>query len=502
MRYILPTVSGSDVAKNTLYLTIASVGQKLLSFVYFLLIARVMKPEATGGYFLALSVITVALVVSDFGTNSVIIREVAKKPDDVGLVRRALALKLLTTILGSAFAFLAATTLGYAPDVRTLVLLAVAVMAADTFSQFYYGVLRGLRRLGYESVGLFVGMGSTLAVGSLSLAFSPTLPMLILALFVGSAFNLAFAATMAARRLGSMVLVPTFDLSGSRPLLRAAFPFLLAGLFVKVYSYVDVQFLNHYLGPSAVGVYSIAYKYTYAFQFLPLAFVAALYPGMSARVGKDPAGLARLFERAVWYMLLLAMPLAFGLWAIAGSAVALVGPEYAAAAPVLGLFAFVLIPAFLDFPVGSLLNAAGRQGTKTAIFGIVMAVNALLNWLLIPRFGMMGAAAASVTSTWVLVVCGLRFVPAIIPGYRVSQIIPTFARMLLSGAVMASCARLSSDTFGAGVVGLVAAVAVGAATYVAMLFVTGAVKRTDLRELVGLFRKKEASYAPAPAVDA
>lgn len=494
-------MSGHDVAKNALYLTLASVGQKVLSFAYFLLIARVMKPEATGGYFLALSVVTVALVVSDFGTNAVIIREVAKKPDDVGLVRRALALKLLTTVLGGAFAVLAATTLGYAPEVRALVLLAVAVMAADTFSQFYYGVLRGLRKLGYESVGLFVGMGSTLVVGSLALAFSPTLPMLILALFVGSALNLLFAATMAARRLGASVLLPSFDLAGTRPLLCAAFPFLLAGLFVKVYSYVDVQFLNHYLGSAAVGVYSIAYKYTYAFQFLPLAFVAALYPGMSARVGKDPEGLARLFERAMWYMLMLSVPIAFGLWAVAAPAVALVGPEYAAAAPVLGLFAFVLVPAFMDFPVGSLLNAAGRQGTKTAIFGAVMLVNALLNWLLIPRFGMMGAAGASVASTWVLVLCGLRFAPAVIPGYRAARLLPVLARFLASGAVMALAARAASDAFGAGAVGLFAAVVVGAATYGTMLFVTRSVNRSDLRELVALFRKKEAYVAPAP-VDA
>lgn len=494
-------MSGHDVAKNTLYLTAASVGQKVLSFAYFLIIARVMKPEATGGYFLALSVITVALVVSDFGTNSVIIREVAKKPDDVGLMRRALALKLLTTALGAAFAVATAKVIGYAPEVQLLVLLAISVMAADTFSQFYYGVLRGLRRLGYESVGLFVGMGSTLVVGALALTFSPTLPMLILALFVGSAFNLAFAATMAARRLGTSVLVPSFDLSGARPLVRAALPFLLAGLFVKVYSYVDVQFLNHYLGSAAVGVYAIAYKYTYAFQFLPLAFVAALYPGMSARVGKDPEGLARLFERAVWYMLVLAVPLAFGLWAVAPGAVALVGPAYAAAAPVLALFAFVLIPAFLDFPVGSLLNAAGRQATKTAIFGIVMVVNALLNWLLIPRFGMVGAAAASVASTWVLVLCGLRFVPAIIPGYRVSRILPTFARILVSGVVMALAARAAADAFGTGVAGLAAAVIVGAGTYAAMLFATKAVRCEDARGLLALL-KKDKTYVEAPVVDA
>ncbi|OGL66497.1 hypothetical protein A2856_02280 [Candidatus Uhrbacteria bacterium RIFCSPHIGHO2_01_FULL_63_20] len=494
-------MSGSDVAKNTLYLTLASVGQKVLSFVYFLLIARVMKPEATGGYFLALSVITVALVVSDFGTNSVLIREVAKKPDDVGLVRRALALKLLTTLLGAAFAFGAAKLLGYAPEVQMLVALAVLVMAADTFSQFYYGVLRGLRKLSYESIGLFVGMSLTLVVGGFVLTTSPSLPLLIIALLVGSSFNLIYAAVMAARRLGRSVLMPSWDLHGTRALVRHAAPFLLAGLFVKAYSYVDVQFLNHYLGAAAVGVYSVAYKYVYAFQFLPLAFVAALYPGMSARVGKDEAGLATLFERAMWYMLLLAAPLAFGLWAVAAQAVALVGPEYVAAVPVLSLFAFVLVPAFLDFPIGSLLNASGRQGTKTAIFGVTMLVNAGLNWVLIPRFGMMGAAAASIASTWFLVLCGLRFVPKIVHGFRGSRLLVTAVKILASGAVMGVAARSVTDVDALGRLSLVAAVAVGALVYAGMLFATGAISVADAKGLILLF-KREKTYAEAPPADA
>src|SRR5262245_18031319 len=125
--------------------------------------------------------------------------------------------------------------------------------------------------------------------------------MLVLALACGSAFNLAFSASHVAKRLGRSALVPAWDGAGAKKLFRDASPFLLAGLFVKAYGNIDIQFLNRYLGEAAVGIYAIAYKYTYAFQFLPLAFVAALYPGMSARVGKDPEGLHRLFDRAMRY---------------------------------------------------------------------------------------------------------------------------------------------------------------------------------------------------------
>jgi O-antigen/teichoic acid export membrane protein len=490
-------VSTNDVAKNTLYLTLASVGQKVLSFVYFLFVARVMKPEATGGYFLALSIVTVALSVSDFGINSVIIREVAKDPGDVNLVRRALALKIPTTLLAILFANVAAMLLGYSPQVRLLVALACVVLTLDTFTQFFYGVLRGLRSLSYEAIGLCAGQTVTLVVGLSVLYFNPSLPMLIVALMAGSLFNLSYSAWTCAKRVGTKMFAPKFDRASAKAIFAQALPFLLAALFVKAYGNIDAQFLNYYLGTSAVGVYSIAYKYTYAFQFLPLAFVAALYPGMSARV-KEPAELARLYDRAMWYMLLLAVPIAFGLWGVAPDAVALVGSDYAAAAPVLATLCFALIPAFLDFPNGSLLNASGKQGTKTAIFGATMVLNVVLDWLLIPNLGMLGAAYASIVSLSFLAVTGIAFVSRELKQHGRHAWFSPGVRILVSGAAMAFAVREVERAF-SGKAGLVIAVAAGAAVYAVGLVLTRAVTRTDAAQAFALIRRKQyVDQAAAP----
>ena len=60
-----------------------------------------------------------------------------------------------------------------------------------------------------------------------------------------------------------------------------ALPFALAGIFTKVYSYIDTVLLSSFLGSKAVGYYSIPSKITFAFQFIPMAFSAALFPAMS-----------------------------------------------------------------------------------------------------------------------------------------------------------------------------------------------------------------------------
>ncbi|MBI4598883.1 flippase, partial [Candidatus Uhrbacteria bacterium] len=294
---------GGNLAKNTVYLTAASVAQKALAFLYFMLLARVMMPERTGTYFLALSLTTIFSVLTDFGITPVVIREIAKQTDRAPeLIRQALGIKLPCIVLGIVGSVLAAWILGYNPIILQLMCLAALVMAADAISLLYYGALRGFHALQFESLGIFLGQLCTMLLGGAALLFYPSLHVLVIVLIAGSVLNAVFSAWQVVRRLGPSVLVPAWDRVQAKRLLSVAFPFALAGIFVKVYSYVDTVFLSLYLGTAAVGVYSVAYKFTYAFQFLPMAFVAALYPGMSALAAGDRRRLGELFDRSMWYM--------------------------------------------------------------------------------------------------------------------------------------------------------------------------------------------------------
>lgn len=474
------------VAKNTLYFTAASIGQKLLAFVYFLFLARVMEPAATGQYFLALSVTTIFSTVTDFGVTSVVIRDVAKFPERATrLVREALGYKLPFMLLATVGAVLTAYLLDYDPTVQRLVLLACLVMLADSFTLVFYGVLRGHHALRYESLGVFVGQTCTLLFGGAALLFHPTLPFLVLALLVGSTFNAFYSGWNVSRLLGAQALIPQFDWKPAVTLLKAALPFALAGIFVKVYSYVDSIFISKYLGTEAVGVYSIAYKFTYAFQFLPMAFTAALYPALSAVVGRDPVALRRLFDDAIWYMIIIATPIAFGLFAVADDAVALAGQGYADAAPVLCVLIFVLIPIFLDFPVGSLLNAADRQATKMAVMGATMVLNFGLNALLIPQFGIVGAAWAGLASFTFLFVAGFYFVSQVIPNYTFVGLSKTVMPVVVSGIVMSAATHLLRP-----VLGFVLVIPVSAVVYGVMLVLTRSLRDAHVQKILSVIRRK------------
>lgn len=470
--------------KNTLYLTMASIGQKVIAFVYFTIIARFFGVEDTGAYFLSLAIVTVIAVLNDVGITSIVIRETAKKTNDAKLwVKTALGVKVFTMPVAALIAFFVPVLLGYDGEVTFLIRIAVVVMLADTLSLTFYGVLRGLHALKFESFGIFIGQTLTAVIGVVLMSLgNATLPLMIVALMAGSIWNMLFSVSQVVRKLGWDALVPTWQL-GWKPL-RLAFAFFLAAIFAKVFSYVDTVALSKFFGDEAVGIYAVAYKLTYAFQFLPLAFVASLYPTMSAQAN-DAKALKKTLLDSFWYMALLGAPIVFGLWSIAPEVVtAFYGVEFADAILPLQVLIFVLLFIFLDFPIGSLLNATDRQKTKTAIMGATMVINVVANLIFVPIYGVVGATFAALISFSFMFFAGWHFTQKVVK-VSISELFGRTWALFLSGAVMAVVVVLVKPY-----VHFVLAIPVGAIVFISLAFAFKALRLEHVRGFRGLFRAK------------
>jgi len=429
------------LAKNTLYYTGASVGVKVISFIYFTVIAGAIGTEGTGSYFLALAVTGVFAAVADFGLSSVLVREIAKKKEDaISWVRNVLGIKFVSVPLAATLAVIAPHILGYSAATTELVYIAIIIMVADSITNVLFGVMRGLQNLAYESQGIFIGQTITAIIGGLLIGYDAvTLPRLIFALLAGSVWNVGYSAFHIVRQLGFRALVPSFSLKWVP--IKMSLAFFLAAIFVKVYSYVDSIILSKVVGEAAVGAYAVAYKLTYAFQFVPLTFIAALYPTMSAISG-DKTALKKTLLDAFWYLALIGFPIVFGIWAIAPEIIhAFYGDAFSGSVLPLQVLIFVLIPIFLDFPVGSLLNATNRQYIKTSIMGGAMVVNLIANLILIPLYGVVGASIAALISFTGLFVSGWFFARHAV-AVHMMEVVRRVGGILLSAILMAGAVLL------------------------------------------------------------
>lgn len=400
---------GSSVAKNAAWLGLATAMNKLLAFASYAIVARLVGPETVGTYFYGVSVTSVFVIISDLGMTPVVIRAIAAAREDGGrLLGAALRLKIAL----APVAILAA--LGYgvlrngSPETLATIAIACLVMTADTYHLALYGSLRGKQNLRPEATGMLVGQVLT-ALAAVSAALLRLGPQgLAAALLIGSLWNVLWAIGKT-RQFNIRFVAPAW--LDYRHLMTEAVPFALSGVAVKIYSYVDSLLIEAYHGAAAVGMYSVAYKMTYALQFLPLTFTAALYPALSAAWSKhEHDALRKTFIGSLRFMAAIGFALSAGLSALADRIIPLVyGPQYLGSIAAFGVLPWVLLPIFMDFPIGSLLNATHRAHLKTSAMLATMVVNVILNALLVPSYGPLGAAWAGVFSFWFLFFVGVFF---------------------------------------------------------------------------------------------
>ncbi len=399
----------ASVARNAALLMVGNAAQKVLSFLAFTWIARLVGKEVTGAYFHVVSITSIFVTFADLGLTSVIIRESAR---DAVLGSRffRFALRLKAFLIPIACAV--ALTYGWLNGLRVMeiwaLMVSCLVMSADSLSTLFYGVIRGHRDLRFETIGMLVGQSAAAISGVTAAYFGFGVFGLVTALLIASTWNVLWSLSVL-RRLS---LLPKEGRGATmKEMVMMAIPFGLSGIFVKIYSYIDSQIIHHFHGDAALGEYAVAYKLTYALQFLPMAFVAALYPSMSHAARHEKESLNALLMGSLRLMTLFGVSMAALLASLAPVLVPfLYGETYFTSVAILQVLAWVLIPIFLDFPIGSMLNATHRAAQKTSAMGVAMVINATVNWVLIPQMGAIGAAWSALASFITLYGLGVWFV--------------------------------------------------------------------------------------------
>jgi O-antigen/teichoic acid export membrane protein len=187
----------------------------------------------------------------------------------------------------------------------------------------------------------------------------------------------------------------------SRPLLREmnrfGLPLVPTALFLWITNFSDRFFLLELADATEVGLYSVGVRIASAMVLLLTAFRLA-WPAFAYSIADDEEA-RRTYGWVLTYLVALTTWVATGLALLSPWVVRLLtGPAFHDASRVVGPLAFAAV-AFAGYIVIAIgVGRARRTQFNWAITGAAAAVNAGLNLLLIPRYGMMGAAIATVAA--------------------------------------------------------------------------------------------------------
>jgi len=381
------------VARAFVALGSGEVTARLIAFAGMLYVARTLGPERYGVIGFALAVLLYLQRLADAGFDlGVGVREVAAHRDQLDsmvpallTVRAAIAILIAGTAAGLSLIFLPS------PDGKVLALYCAAVIAVGISTSWVHVGLEHARRVAAARV-----VGECVALGVLLLAVhgAADVARVPIAQVIGDGLTAVILLVILAR--SGIVVLPRVDLRVALPLLRQGWHLMAASLFGLALYNSDLLFLRFFRGSESVGYYAAAYTVVAFCLNVGIAYGLSLLPVLSA-CRADAGEHRKLFETALAHVFVFLIPVVVGGAVVAPAIVALVlGPTYVPAAAALRLLIWSLVPGVLcNVAVVGLLSV-GREADVLRAFALTLVVVTVLDIVLISRFGIPGAAVATI----------------------------------------------------------------------------------------------------------
>jgi len=385
---------------------LAGLASRIASVILLPFLTRALGPASYGRIETMVALIALLVPLLRAGVATAFFRfyyERELAPDRGLVVRTSFWFTVLGATVGLVVGLLAAPALASAmlggDAYANVVRIGFAVLAVNLL----YEQLTALYRVEERSVAFTIASLINLAVTVLATIVA------VFAFDAGPAGALAGTGTGTAVVLVGLIwqrrteLAPGFDRDLVRRMNRFGLPLLPAGLAIWVVDFADRLLLGRIADQHEVGLYAVGVKIASAMVLVQLAFRTA-WPAFAYSLDEGPEA-RRTFAYVLTYTSLVGIWMSLALGLLAPWLVRLLAaPEFAEADSVVAPLAFsgALLVAYTTLSIAATRANRTDRFWHVAVAGAV--VNLVLNLLLIPDYGMRGAAAATVAAYAVLAV--------------------------------------------------------------------------------------------------
>ncbi len=384
--------------KNTSWLFTEKILRILISFVVTILVVRYLGPKQFGMLSYAISFYGLFSAISILGLESISIRELVKYPERRDNVLGSVF--LLRLVGGIAAIIFIALTLFISNEPTDISILILIISTSAIFQSFsvvdYY--FRAEVKVKYS---VYVMTASVLFTSLLKiLLIILEAPLIYFAIVFSVEFIIAAAGFLLVYKHNKLKIINwKFRKETAINLLKDSWPLILSGLVISVYMKIDQVMIKTMLDSKELGYYAAAVKLSEAWYFIPVALTNAIFPAIinAKKVSKNFYfnRMQKLYDILAWMAISIAVPVSIFSRDIINI---IFGNEFQSAAPVLTIYVWAGVAVFLG--VASSQYLITENFTKLSFFRtfIGMIFNVILNLVLIPKYGIIGAAYATLIS--------------------------------------------------------------------------------------------------------
>jgi O-antigen/teichoic acid export membrane protein len=398
-----------SIAKNSLVPMALNLFNRGIDFVFAAFYLRFLGPFEAGSYATAIAIAGWFEIVSNFGLNTLVIRDVSQdKSQAARYLLNSTLLRFGTSLVACLpiFVYVWGRSQVGVPLSREM----VAAIALFMIGMLFSGMGQGIAGLFYA----FEQAEWPAAIATVTTILKVGFGVLVLLLgfgFVGlAAVSIVVnVITVLVLAMAAWRLIPfgggwgvDWHLQGR--MVQRSYPLMLNHFFAVIFFQIDIPILQQIRGDTEVGWYNSAYKWVNAINVVPAFFTFALFPIIARQVQSSLADARRTFRMSIKLMLLVALPVATLTTFLAPLLIRLLGgnaflPHGALA---LQLIIWSIPFGWMNSVTNYVLIALGREKVLTWAFLAGVSFNVAANLLFIPHYGYAAAAVTTILSEIVL----------------------------------------------------------------------------------------------------
>jgi len=363
----------------------------------FVIMARFWGPETFGYFMYPYTLVTIIVILIDYGFNLQIVRDIGKNAQHAhkltceAVVAKSL-LVIAVTLVGLPLLFLVDVLDGY----RILLLLLILSNVLSSYSLLFNLTFRGMGLFNKETIVAFwsslatfilVGGLVFLGKGPIAAAFG---------FLLSKIFSLGLSWAIYQRLIGGVKFIYP-SRNAVFKMLRTGFPFAAHVALGTLYFSVDTLVIQYFMGPEKVGIYQAGFRIMVGGLILT-DVLSNVYLSKMAADSSDRNALVNLATSMTRHCLMIGV---LGFVFLSGFSDLLVkffygNSGFAEVIQLFPLFGVVLLLRYWGASYGILLTVDDRQIVRMIGVGLSVIVSISLNIILIPRFNLIGALTASI----------------------------------------------------------------------------------------------------------
>jgi len=405
----------SRIGRNSIFSVLDQLLSIGMNLVLAILFARFLGPYSLGQYTLAVTIVGVIGLFSNFGILPVLNRAIAKSEKKTSIyLGNALGIKLFISFpLLFLITILVVIVLDYSMDTIYVIILIIIYNTLLSLISYAGAALVSLHRNDIVLKLNVINKSASLFFAFILLFFGSTLEYLLYAFIIISFLSFLYSFYEIKNLILNFNIL--FNFRFINKFIYVSFPLVFASAAEFISLKVDTIFIGSMLGEESAGHYSAAYSVFMGAIFIPLALTKVFFPNFVSLCQFDMKGAFKLLSRYRNYFLIYSLIIGLIFYFFANYIIMLIfGDGFSSSINILQFLSLALFSIILNRLYNYVLIALKEDRFYFYISFSGALVNVSLNFFLIPVYGIVGAAVSTIITELLVFILSISRVNKII----------------------------------------------------------------------------------------